>query len=143
MAEHIKISRGEVAGPVPSTGEADAAAVEEWVRVAARAATTKSDAEVVALQVGEVLGICDWFVICSGSNPRQVRTLCEEIEKVVVEAGGPAPRRVEGRDHLQWVLMDYGDFVVHVFHDEARAFYELERLWSDVPRLDWQAVENL
>ena len=55
--------------------------------------------------------------------------------------GGPRPLRVEGLDSLRWVLLDYGDFVVHVLLDEARAYYELERLWSDVPRIDWAAVE--
>ena len=53
-------------------------------------------------------------------------------------AGGPKPRRVEGLDGLEWVLLDYGDFVVHVFHHETRKYYELERLWSDVPRVDWR-----
>ncbi|MCX7620462.1 MAG: ribosome silencing factor, partial [Acidimicrobiales bacterium] len=80
-----------------------------------------------------------WFVITSGSNPRQVKTLCEEVEEKVAEAGGPKPLRIEGLDSLQWVLMDYGDFVVHVFDDQTRAYYELERLYRDVPVLDWRA----
>jgi ribosome-associated protein len=58
----------------------------------------------------------------------------------VVEAGGPRPLRVEGIDALQWVLIDFGDFVVHVFHDETRRFYDLERLWGDVPRVPWREV---
>jgi ribosome-associated protein len=84
-----------------------------------------------------VLAICDYFVIVSGRNTRQVRTITEEIERAIDEAGGPKPLRVEGRDDQRWVLMDYGDFVVHVFLQEARDYYELERLWSDVPRVRW------
>jgi ribosome-associated protein len=116
--------------------------VVAWVRNAARAAASKTDASTVVLDVGEVLSITSWFVVTSGNNPRQVRTIAEEVERVVAEEGGPKPRRIEGLDSLQWVLMDYGDFVVHVFHADARKFYDLERLWGDVPRLDWQAVDE-
>src|SRR5262245_44648424 len=108
-----------------------------WVREAARAARGKTDDDIVVLRVGEVLGITGYFVICSGRNSRQVKSVAEEIEEKVVAAGGPKPRQVEGLDALHWVLMDYGDFVVHVFLDETRQYYELERLWSDVPRLAW------
>ena len=111
---------------------------EEWVRLAARAAATKTDEETVVLEVGRVLSIVGWFVVTAGRNPRQVRTIAEEIEQQVATAGGPKPRRTEGLDALEWVLLDYGDFVVHVFHTETRKFYELERLWRDVPRLDWR-----
>lgn len=92
----------------------------------------------MVLGVGEVLAITDWFLITSGTNTRQVRTLAEEVEKQVVAEGGPKPLRSEGLDDFSWVLLDYGDFVVHVFLEETRAYYELERLWSDVPRLDWE-----
>jgi ribosome-associated protein len=132
----VRVQRGR---PAPRHEAEVDAPVEDWVRLAARAARSKTDDEIVALQVAEVLAICDWFLVCSGSNPRQVRTVTEEVERQLSEAGGPRPRRVEGLDHLQWVLMDYGDFVVHVFHEEARRFYELERLWADVPRLRWAA----
>ena len=86
--------------------------VVAWVRNAARAAASKTDASTVVLDVGEVLSITSWFVVTSGNNPRQVRTIAEEVERVVAEEGGPKPRRIEGLDSLQWVLMDYGDFVV-------------------------------
>jgi ribosome-associated protein len=116
--------------------------VVAWVTNAARAAAGKTDAATVVLDVGDVLSITTWFVFTSGNNPRQVRTIAEEVELVVAEAGGPRPRRVEGLDALQWVLIDYGDFVVHVFHSDARKFYDLERLWGDVPRLEWQALDE-
>jgi ribosome-associated protein len=118
--------------------EAPVEVIEHWVRTAARAASSKTDDETVVLEVGEVLSITTWFVITSGRNPRQVKALVEEIEEQIDLAGGPKPISIEGLDALEWVLMDYGDFVVHVFVESARRFYELERLWSDVPRLDWQ-----
>ena len=117
------------------TGDVDGL---ERVALAARAAESKTDASTVVLDVGDVLAITSWFVITSGGNTRQVRTIAEEVERVVGEAGGPRPQRVEGLDTLQWVLLDYGDFVVHVFLEESRRFYDLERLWGDVPRVAWQ-----
>jgi ribosome-associated protein len=111
-----------------------------WVLLAARAATAKTDQETVVLDVARVLGIVGWFVVTAGRNPRQVRTVAEEIESQVAAAGGPRPQRVEGLDALEWVLLDYGDFVVHVFNADARRFYDLERLWRDVPHIDWRSA---
>ena len=119
---------------------------KEWVyglaAVAARAASEKLGVETVVLEVGQVLAITDAFVITSGANSRQVRTIAEEVESKVKEAGGPAPLRIEGLDDARWVLLDYGDFVVHVFLDEARRYYDLERLWSDAPRVRWQEPDG-
>lgn len=89
------------------------------------------------LDVGDVLAITGTFVITSAGNSRLVKALVDDIEAQVKAIGGPAPRRVEGLDRHEWVLIDYGDVVVHVFLDETRRFYELERLWSDVPRIAW------
>lgn len=110
----------------------------ELARIAARAADEKTATDTVVLEVGEVLGIAEAFVITSAGNERLVRTIAEEIERQVKEAGGPGPLRVEGMSDARWVLMDYGDIVVHVFLEEARRYYDLERLWSDAPRFDWQ-----
>ena len=107
-----------------------------WALAAARAADDKKGHDTIVLQVGAVLAITEAFVITSAPNTRQVRTIAEEIEKQLVDAGGPKPLRVEGLDDLRWVLVDYGSFVVHVFLQEARDYYELERLWADVPRLE-------
>jgi ribosome-associated protein len=112
--------------------------VRELLVTAAKAASDKKGEDTVVLEVGAVLAITDAFVITSGANTRQVKTIAEEVERKVDEAGGPKPLRIEGLDDARWVLMDYGDFVVHVFLDEVRRYYELERLWSDAPRLDWQ-----
>ncbi|MDQ1402679.1 MAG: ribosome-associated protein [Actinomycetota bacterium] len=103
--------------------------------VAARAASAKKGTDTVVLDVGPVLAITDAFVITSGSNPRLVRTIADEIEQQVKDAGGSAPLRTEGLDDARWVLLDYGEFVVHIFLDEAREYYDLDRLWSDAPVL--------
>ena len=107
----------------------------ELVTVAAGAASAKTLDPTVVLDVGDIIAITDYFVISSGRNDRQVRAIAEEVERRVKMEGGPSPRTVEGLDDARWVLMDYGDFVVHVFSDEARSFYDLERLWADAPRL--------
>lgn len=112
---------------------------DRWPVAAARAADGKAATDVVVLEVGPVLALCSHFVICSAPNTRLVRTIAEEVEEQLAAAGGPKPLRVEGLDDLRWVLLDYGDFVIHVFLDEARAYYDLERLWSDVERVAWQA----
>jgi ribosome-associated protein len=110
--------------------------------VAARAADSKSGEDTVILAVGEMLGITDAFVITSGRNTRQVRTIADEVELQVKEAGGSAPLQVEGLDDARWILMDYGDYLVHVFLDEAREFYDLEHLWAAAPRIPWMAVST-
>jgi ribosome-associated protein len=110
--------------------------------VAARAADSKSGEDTIILAVGEMLGITDAFVITSGRNPRQVRTIADEVELQVKEAGGSAPLRVEGLDDARWILMDYGDYLVHVFLDEAREFYDLEHLWAAAPRIPWMPVST-
>jgi ribosome-associated protein len=110
----------------------------DFAVVAARAADAKKGSATVVLEVGPILVIVDTFVITSGSNPRQVRTITEEVEAAVKAAGGGGPLRVEGLRDARWVLLDYGDFAVHVFLEETREYYDIERLWGDVERVDWQ-----
>ena len=112
--------------------------VRHLARTAARAASSKGAEDTIILEIGPVLAICDAFVLTSGRNTRQVKTIAEEVEAKVKAEGGGSPRRVEGLAQAEWVLLDFGDFAVHVFLDEARRFYELERLWSDVPRIEWE-----
>ena len=112
--------------------------VREWARSAAQAASAKGGEETVIIDVGDVLAITDAFVISSGRNTRQVKTIAEEVEARLKADGGIRPLRVEGLGDSQWVLLDYGDLVVHVFLDETRAYYDLERLWSDAPRVAWE-----
>jgi ribosome-associated protein len=109
-----------------------------WALIAARAADDKLGVDTVVVDVGDVLVVTDLFVITSGTNARQVKAIVDEIEEQVADGGGPRPLRVEGLATLEWVLLDYGAFVVHVFNTEQRAFYQLERLWGDRPRVDWK-----
>jgi ribosome-associated protein len=109
--------------------------------VAARAADDKGAEDIVILEVGDVLVVADEFVVASAPNDRQVRAIVDEVERQVAEAGLSKPLRVEGRDERKWVLLDYGDVVVHVFLREVREYYELERLWADVPQIAWATPE--
>jgi ribosome-associated protein len=109
--------------------------IRKWSLTAARAASAKKGEDIVVLEVGGVLAITDVFVITSAPNARLVKTIVDEVEKQVKADDGPSPLSIEGRHDAQWVLLDYGDFVVHVFLDEVRRYYDLERLWSDVPRI--------
>lgn len=123
----------------PATLDAE---VLQLAVVAARAADAKLAKETVVLAVRPVFGVADAFVITSGGNTRQVRTVVEEVERRVSLAGGRRPLRVEGLGDARWVLMDYGDFLVHVFLDEARSYYDLERLWSDTERVSWEPATH-
>ncbi|MED5600162.1 MAG: ribosome silencing factor [Actinomycetota bacterium] len=109
----------------------------DWARHAARAADDKLGRDTIIIDVGDVLSITDFFVISSAPTSRQVRAIAEEIEEQLTILDGPKPIRVEGRGDNRWILMDFGGFVVHILDDEYRAFYDLERLWSDCPRIDW------
>lgn len=106
----------------------------ELVEVAARAAADKLAKDVVAFDVSDQLAITDAFLIASGGNDRQVRAIVDEVEDKLREAGAK-PLRREGLREGRWVLLDYGDVVVHVQHEEDRQFYALERLWRDCPSI--------
>lgn len=112
--------------------------VPDAALVAARAADAKLGQDTVVLAMGDLLGVTDAFVVTNGRNSRQVRTIVEEVERAVKEATGRKPWAVEGMHDLRWVLMDYGDFLVHVFLDEAREYYSLERLWGDATHVAWE-----
>jgi ribosome-associated protein len=106
--------------------------------LAARAASDKKGEETLVLDVGPLLSITEAFVITSGTNDRQVRTMAEEVEEQVKAELGRAPLRVEGLSDARWILMDYGDVVVHLFNEETRRYYDLERLWADAGRISWE-----
>lgn len=113
---------------------------EDRARLAAAVADDKKGTDTVILDVGDVLAICELFVVTSAPNTRLVRTIAEEIENKLREVGGGSPLRVEGLRDLQWVLVDYGDIVVHVFLEETRRFYDIERLYRDVRRVEWEPL---
>lgn len=104
---------------------------------AARAAAGKQATEIVILDVRDLIGITDYFVIATGTTDRQVRTVAEEIERAL-KAQGLRPIRREGQREGRWVLLDFVDFVAHVFRAEERGYYDLERLWADAPSVDWE-----
>ena len=106
--------------------------------VAARAATDLKAREVIALDVSERLVLTDVFVVTSGSTERQVRAIVDAVDEAMHGEGVKALRR-EGMTEGRWVLLDYGDIVVHVQHDEDRVFYALERLWKDCPVVELPA----
>lgn len=106
---------------------------------AARAADAKGGTEVMVIDVGDVLGICSHFVIASASNPLLVKAVTEAVEERLRLDFDQKPRSVEGAEGRRWVLLDYADIVVHVFHDEEREYYRIERLYSDAPQVEWRA----
>ncbi|MHB1503665.1 MAG: ribosome silencing factor [Acidimicrobiales bacterium] len=122
----------------PGRLEASGSAIPEESLEAARAADSKQANSTVVMAMGDLLGVADAFVVTSGQSTRQVKTIVEEVERWVKRIGGRAPIRVEGLRDLTWVLMDYGDFVVHVFLEETRQVYDLERLWGNAQRVEWQ-----
>ncbi len=109
-------------------------------RIAAQAADDKQGSDIVVLNVGDVLAITELFVVTSASNAPQVRTIANEISARIREQLGMSPLHSEGVAEQQWILLDYGDVVVHIFAEESRRFYEIERLYTDVPVVDWRAA---
>ena len=112
----------------------------ELVVAAARAAASKQARDVVIMDMRELLVITDAFVVASGGSDRQVKSIAEAVEDSVRELGVKPVRR-EGEREGRWVLLDFVDFVAHVFLDEERDFYDLERLWADAPRVAWEPEE--
>ena len=100
--------------------------------VAARAADSKQGDDLVALDVSGPLPLTDVFLLVTGRNERNVQAIASEVEDRMIEAGAK-PLRREGRAEGRWILLDFGDVIVHVFHEEERLFYSLERLWKDCP----------
>ena len=106
--------------------------------LAARTADDKQGTDTIVLHVADVLAITELFVVTSAGNSRLVRTIAEEVEERAKLELDRSPIRTEGLREQQWVLLDYGDVVVHVFAEEQRRFYEIERLYKDVPRIPWR-----
>jgi len=104
----------------------------ELVQLAAAAADAKGGEDLVAFDVSEPLPLVDAFLLVTGSSERNVAAIADEVEERLLEAGVKRLRR-EGRSEARWILLDFGDLVVHVFHEEERTFYGLERLWKDCP----------
>lgn len=95
-----------------------------------RAAEEKKAVDIKVLDLRPVTSFADYFIICTGNNQRQVQAICDEVERSMRDLGDRAIS-VEGYDNGEWVLMDYGDMLVHIFSPQARSYYELDRLWRD------------
>jgi len=115
--------------------ELSPAELDERMMTALRAAAEKKAVNNVVLDLREIASFTDYFVITSGTNERQVQAISDEIVETLKKAGSPAAR-VEGYKTAEWILLDYGDFVVHVFDQKARTFYDLERLWRESKRVE-------
>jgi len=118
----------------PTTAEI----LDERVLGALHAASEKKALEPVLLDLRDIASFTDYFVIVSGANERQVQAISDEVYETLKKAGHPAAR-VEGYKTAEWILLDYGDFVVHVFEQKARKFYDLERLWRESKRVELPA----
>ena len=115
--------------------ETPASELDEPILMALTAAAEKKALNVVALDLREIASFTDFFVIASGTNERQVQAISDEVVETLKKAGTPVTR-VEGYKTAEWILLDYGDFVMHIFNEKARAFYDLERLWRESKRVE-------
>lgn len=109
---------------------------------AALAADDKGATEVLVLDVASIVGIVGWFVVASATNERLVGAVAEAVEVRLRDEFGQSPRYVEGAGERRWVLLDYGDLIVHVFHHEDREFYRIERLYSDAAITEWRPADH-
>jgi ribosome-associated protein len=115
---------------------------EELTRAIAALASDRKAIDIVALDLREVAGYTDFFLICSGNTDRQTKAIHDAIHEELKKAHGILPRRVEGISQARWILMDYLDCVVHIFTPDMRDYYRLEQLWGDVPRLELDLDEG-
>src|SRR5690349_24768384 len=112
-----------------------ASRLPKQIEMAVKAAEDKKANELIVLDLRKAAGFTDYFVICSGTNPRQVKAIADSVRETLA-AHGAKPAHVEGYDRSEWILLDYFDFIVHVFAPETRLFYGLERLWGSAERID-------
>jgi ribosome-associated protein len=108
----------------------------EGVRFAVEAAQNKKAAGISVLDLSDVGAFTSYFVICTGFSTPQVQAICTEIEELLHERLGRSPEHREGRRSAEWALLDFGSFIVHVFSEQARRFYDLERLWRTAPKIE-------
>lgn len=110
--------------------------LDETVKLALACASDKKAFNTVAVDLREIASFTEFFLITSGANQRQVQAIADEIEEQLKKQLSTKPVRIEGYNTADWVLMDYGDFVVHIFEQKAREFYDLERLWRDAKKVE-------
>jgi ribosome-associated protein len=132
-AEELALEAAQPSAPGSPRTHGDSRA---WALLAARAADDKKAADIIVQEMRRALPITDYFVIATGANNRQVDAITEAVEETLRKEAGIRPISREGTGEQTWVLLDYGDLVVHVFQPELREFYRLESLWSDAPLVD-------
>ena len=116
--------------------------VKRQVAMAVKACTEKKAGDIAILRLdASASGFTDYFVVCSGANPRQVEAIAEEVDEKLSKAGFE-PSHIEGRRQAEWILLDYVHFVVHVFSENARKYYDLERLWKTATRIEPAELEK-
>jgi ribosome-associated protein len=106
------------------------------VRVSLKASQAKKGEGMVILDLKSISSFTDYFVIMHGNSKRQNMAICENVERELKEKD-IRPESIEGRENAEWILMDYGNFIIHIFSKEAREYYSLEKLWGDAPKLDF------
>ncbi len=110
--------------------------LDEEVKLAIASASEKKAFDIIALDLREVTSFAEFFVIASGSNQRQVQAISDEIDEQLKKQLQMRPIRIEGYTSAEWILLDYGDFIIHIFEQKARQFYDLERLWRDAKKVE-------
>jgi ribosome-associated protein len=110
--------------------------IDEEIKLTLECASEKKAFGIVALDLREIASFTEFFIIASGANQRQVQAICDEIQEQLKKQLNSKVVRVEGYSAAEWVLLDYGDFIVHVFEKNAREFYDLERLWRDARKVE-------
>ena len=110
-------------------------------RQALAVAKDKKALDICVLEMKPVCSFTDYFLICSGTSSRHIQTVCDAIQESLKKAGSK-PLPIEGYQHAEWILMDYVDFVVHIFSERSRSFYDLERLWRNAPRISLDEHSN-
>jgi ribosome-associated protein len=136
MSETAKqeIEQNETRGAA-AAGAAEDESIFEQVKIAARAADEKKAQEILVLRLSAITEFTDYFIICTGNSTRQTQAIAdavtEELKKIKTR-----PLHTEGYNNAEWILIDYGAFVVHVFTEQSRGFYDLERLWRDAEKVD-------
>jgi ribosome-associated protein len=122
--------------PKPVEAEAEVA-----IQIAAKAASDKKAFDIVALDLRRVASFTDYFLICTGASTRQLQTIADTVEEELRKVGR-RPLHIEGYSTAEWILLDYGDFIVHAFSKASRSFYDLERLWRDAGRFKLEVDDN-
>ena len=129
--EAVKIEIAETPTPF--------AELDPEVKLAIKCASDKKAFDMVALDLRSIASFTEFFIIATGANQRQVQAIADEINEQLKKQLGTKPVRIEGYNSADWVLLDYGDFVVHIFNGESREFYDLARLWRDARRVELPA----